>query len=59
MALNVKMPPPEFLKAKKEAKKSGLDVPEPEGLDWAYVLNNENLRSITKTTSHRFVKFNI
>ena len=43
--------PPEFLKAKKEAKKSGLDVPEPEGLDWAYVLNNENLRSITKTTN--------
>ena len=43
--------PPEFLKAKKEAKKSGLAVPEPEGLDWAFVLNNENLRSITKTTN--------
>ena len=40
-------PPPEFFKA----KKSGLDVPEPEGLGWAYVLNNENLRSITKTTN--------
>ena len=39
------------MKAKKEAKKSSLDVPEPEGLDWAYVLNNENLRSITKTTN--------
>ena len=37
------------MKAKKEAQKSGLDVPEPQGLDWAYVLNNENLRSITKT----------
>ena len=43
--------PPEYLKAKKEAKKSGLDVPEPEGLDWAYVLDNENLRNITKTTN--------
>ena len=42
--------PPEYLKAKKEAKKSGLDVPEPEGLDWAYVLDNENLRNNTKTT---------
>ena len=39
------------MKAKKEAKTSGLDVPEPEGLDWAYVLNNENLRSITITTN--------
>ena len=43
--------PPEYLKAKKEAKKSGLDFPEPEGLDWAYVLDNENLRNITKTTN--------
>ena len=43
--------PPEYLKAKKLAKKSGVDVPEPEGLDWAYMYSNENLRSITKTTN--------
>ena len=43
--------PPWIFESKKRSKKSGLDVPEPEGLDWAYVLNNENLRSITKTTN--------
>ena len=51
MALNVKTSPLNILKQKKEAKKSGLDVPEPEGLDWAYVLDNENLCNITKTTN--------
>ena len=43
--------PPEYLKAKKEAKKSGVEVPEPDGLDWAYIYDNENLRIITKTTN--------
>ena len=58
MALNEKMsPPPEFLKAKKEAKESGLDVPEPEGLEWAYVSNCAV--SLKQITSRRFVKFNI
>ena len=51
MALNAKTSPLNILKQKKEATKSGLDVPEPEGLDWAYVLDNENLRNITKTTN--------
>jgi hypothetical protein len=44
-------PPPEYVKAKKKAKKSGDTVPEPDGLDWAYVIDNENLRLITKTTN--------
>ena len=39
------------MKAKKKAKKSGVTVPEPDGLDWAYVIDNENLRKITKTTN--------
>ena len=43
--------PPEYVKAKKKAKKSGDTVPEPDGLDWAYVIDNENLRLITKTTN--------
>ena len=43
--------PPEYRKAKKEAKKSGTEIPEPEGLDWAYVYDNEKLRSITKTSN--------
>ena len=33
--------PPEYLKAKKEAKKTGTIIPEPEGLDWAYLYDNE------------------
>ena len=37
MVSNAKMSPPEYLKAKKEAKKSGAEVPEPDGLEWAYV----------------------
>ena len=43
--------PPEYLKAKKEAKKTGTIIPEPEGLDWAYLYDNETLRTITKTTN--------
>ena len=52
--------PPEYVKAKKKAKKSGVTVPEPDGLDWAYVIDNENLRKITKITNiSSFVKSNI
>ena len=59
MVLKERISPPEYLKAKKLAKKSGVDVPEPEGLDWAYMYSNENLRSITKTTNiPLFVKSN-
>ena len=39
--------PPEYLKARKEAKKSNITVPEPDELDWAYFFNNEKLRTIT------------
>ena len=46
-----KFVPPEYLKAKKAAKKTGEIVPEPEGLDWAYVFNNDKLREITKSTN--------
>ena len=41
--------PPEYLKAKKEAKKSGNTIPEPDDLDWAYCYDNETIRTITKT----------
>ena len=41
--------PVEYLKAKKEAKKSKVVVPEPDDLDWSFVYNNEQLRTITKT----------
>ena len=44
------MSPPEYLKAKKEAKKTGTIIPEPEDLDWA-LYDNETLRTITKTTN--------
>ena len=43
--------PPEYRKAKKEAKKSGNEIPDPDGLDWAFVYDNEKLRSITKTSN--------
>ena len=46
-----KFVPPEYLKAKKAAKKTGEIVPEPEGLDWAYVFNNDKLCEITKSTN--------
>ena len=39
--------PPEYLKARKKAKKSNTIVPEPEGLDWAYTFSNKKLQSIT------------
>ena len=39
------------MKAKKAAKKTGEIVPEPEGLDWAYVFNNDKLCEITKSTN--------
>ena len=45
------MSPPEYLKAKKEAKKTGTIIPEPEGLDWAYLYDNETLGTITKTAN--------
>ena len=37
--------------ARKKAKKSNTNIPEPDGLDWAFVFSNENLRQITKTKS--------
>ena len=44
--------PPEYLKARKEAKKSGKPPPsEPDDLDWAYFYDNETIRKITKTTN--------
>ena len=43
--------PPEYLKAKKKAKNSNTIIPEPEGLDWAYIFSNEKLRKITKTSN--------
>ena len=41
--------PPEYLQARKKAKKTNTIVPEPDGLDWAFIISNEKLRSITKT----------
>ena len=41
--------PPEYLKARKKAKKSNTIVPEPDSLDWAFTFSNEKLHSITKT----------
>ena len=38
--------PPEYLKARKKAKKSNT---EPDSLDWAFTFSNEKLPSITKT----------
>lgn len=43
--------PPEYLLARKKAKKSNTIAPEPDDLDWAYVFNNDNLRTITKTSN--------
>ena len=43
--------PPDYLKAKKAAKKTGEFIPEPEGLDWAYIFDNNKLCEITKTTN--------
>ena len=43
--------PQSYLKARKEGKKTNTHVPEPEGLDWAFVYSNENLQKITKTTN--------
>ena len=42
--------PFEYVKAKKKANNSGVTVPEPNGLDWAYLIDDENLYKITKTT---------
>ena len=39
----------EYLKARKEAKKKNLALPEPDDIDWAYVYDNASLRAITKT----------
>ena len=43
--------PQEYLKAKKKAKNSNTTIPEPDGLDWAYIFNNEKLCTITKTSN--------
>ena len=43
--------PQEYLKAKNKAKNSNTTIPEPDGLDWAYIFNNEKLRTITKTSN--------
>ena len=45
--------PVEYLKAKKDGKKSNVTVPEPYGLDWSFVYNNTQLRAITKTKDIR------
>ena len=41
--------PAEYLKAKKEAKKTNAIVTEPDDLDWSFVYSNTELRKITKT----------
>ena len=41
--------PVEYLKARKDAKKSNVTVPEPDDLNWSFVYNNSQLRRITKT----------
>ena len=41
--------PVEYLKARKDAKKSNVTVPEPDDLNWSFVYNNSQLRTITKT----------
>ena len=43
--------PREYLKVKKKAKNSNTTIPEPDGLDWAFIFNNEKLRTITKTSN--------
>ena len=48
MASKEKMSP-KYLRAKKQAKKTGAEMPEPDDLDWAYIFENEKLREITKT----------
>ena len=41
--------PVEYLKARKDAKKSNVTVPEPDDLNWSFVYNNSQIRKITKT----------
>ena len=41
--------PQAYLKARKKAKKTNVILPEPDGLDWAFIFSNEKLRKITKT----------
>ena len=41
--------PVEYLKARKDAKKSNVTVHEPDDVDWAFVYNNSQLQTITKT----------
>ena len=45
--------PAEYLKAKKEAKKTNAVVAEPDDLDWSFVYSNTELRKITKTQDIR------
>ena len=51
--------PLEYLKSGKEAKETNTTVPEPDDLNWAYVFNDEKLRTIIRATSQIFVKPNI
>ena len=49
--------PVEYLKARKDAKKSNVTVPEPDDLNWSFVYNNNQLRTKQKQrTSQIFVK---
>ena len=41
--------PQMFLSIRKKGKKSNANIPEPDGLDWAFALSNDDLRKITRT----------
>ena len=41
--------PVEYLKARKDAKKSNVTVPDPDDLNWSFLYNNSQLPTITKT----------
>ena len=45
--------PPEYLKILKKAKstKAKYNIMKPDDLDWSYVYNNDDLKSITKTSN--------
>ena len=45
--------PAEYLKARKLAKKSNINLPEPDDLDWSFVYSNNQLQTITKTKDIR------
>ena len=49
--------PLEYLKLRKEAKKSNTTVHEPDDLNWAYVFNNEKLRTINNMCKTQHLKY--